>query len=298
MTHDEGKHVMLSYNWDNKVLVSKIHDILVDNGIRVWMDINGGMRDNVNKSMAHGVEKATVVCCFMTPAYQNSYNCQREYEYANEQVKKNRLRIIPCMIGDKDFKKWTPSGSLGIITAGLTYVNFRDDSDSNIRSKARELIDMIKNQTSIPPPESTSAAIKPFDSIRQKYLQQNRIKRMVNEEKSFPIEQNYINLAMVETKEQQEKEKKLKRQDDKNAAPQQRQVDENADSQQWQDGVRGTYEEIYGVKTSIDVTKIFAKCKKPTKKVLVLGRAGIGKSTFCQYVTYRWAKGELWSQPN
>ncbi|CAF4353273.1 unnamed protein product, partial [Rotaria sp. Silwood2] len=32
------------------------------------------------------------------------------------------------------------------------------------------------------------------------------------------------------------------------------------------------------------------------KKVLVLGRAGIGKSTFCQYVTYRWAKGELWPQ--
>ncbi|CAF4845814.1 unnamed protein product, partial [Rotaria magnacalcarata] len=28
----------------------------------------------------------------------------------------------------------------------------------------------------------------------------------------------------------------------------------------------------------------------------MLGRAGIGKSTFCQYVTYRWAKGEIWSQ--
>ncbi|CAF4005351.1 unnamed protein product, partial [Rotaria sp. Silwood1] len=33
-----------------------------------------------------------------------------------------------------------------------------------------------------------------------------------------------------------------------------------------------------------------------TKKVLVLGRAGIGKSTFCQYVTYRWAKDQLWPQ--
>ncbi|CAF4051985.1 unnamed protein product, partial [Rotaria sordida] len=33
-----------------------------------------------------------------------------------------------------------------------------------------------------------------------------------------------------------------------------------------------------------------------TKKVLILGRAGIGKSTFCQYVTYRWARDEIWSE--
>ncbi|CAF4887593.1 unnamed protein product, partial [Rotaria magnacalcarata] len=58
----------------------------------------------------------------------------------------------------------------------------------------------------------------------------------------------------------------------------------------------GTYEEIYGHKTSIDVENIFQQCKDQIKKVLVLGRAGIGKSTFCQYVTYRWAKGELWSE--
>jgi transcriptional regulator with GAF, ATPase, and Fis domain len=106
------------------------------------------------------------------------------------------------------------------------------------------------------------------------------MKRMVNEAKSFPIEQSYINLAMVETKEQQEKEKKLKRQDEENKSEQ--------ESKQ-NDGILGTYEEIYGTKTSIDVTDIFEKCKDQTKKVLILGRAGIGKSTFCQYVTYRWA---------
>ncbi|CAF4666563.1 unnamed protein product, partial [Rotaria sp. Silwood1] len=38
------------------------------------------------------------------------------------------------------------------------------------------------------------------------------------------------------------------------------------------------------------------KCKNPRKKVLVLGRAGIGKSTFCRYVAYRWATGEIWPQ--
>ncbi|CAF1620155.1 unnamed protein product, partial [Rotaria magnacalcarata] len=58
----------------------------------------------------------------------------------------------------------------------------------------------------------------------------------------------------------------------------------------------GTYEEIYGHKTSIDVENIFQQCKDQIKKVLILGRAGIGKSTFCEYVTYQWAKGELWSE--
>jgi hypothetical protein len=42
------KHVILSYNWDSKNLVSKIYDILVTDGIKVWMDINGGMGDNIN----------------------------------------------------------------------------------------------------------------------------------------------------------------------------------------------------------------------------------------------------------
>ncbi|CAF3848053.1 unnamed protein product [Rotaria sp. Silwood1] len=57
-----------------------------------------------------------------------------------------------------------------------------------------------------------------------------------------------------------------------------------------------TFEEIYGTKTSIDVKDMLEKCKNPRKKVLVLGRAGIGKSTFCRYVAYRWATGEIWPQ--
>ncbi|CAF2046557.1 unnamed protein product, partial [Rotaria magnacalcarata] len=73
-----------------------------------------------------------------------------------------------------------------------------------------------------------------------------------------------------------------------------KQKDFNLDKQHGE--ILGTYEEIYGHKTSIDVENMFQQCKDQIKNVLVLGRAGIGKSTFCQYVTYRWAKGELWSE--
>ncbi|CAF0865002.1 unnamed protein product [Didymodactylos carnosus] len=32
------------------------------------------------------------------------------------------------------------------------------------------------------------------------------------------------------------------------------------------------------------------------KRLLVLGRAGIGKTTFCQYIAYQWARGKLFQQ--
>ena len=60
--------------------------------------------------------------------------------------------------------------------------------------------------------------------------------------------------------------------------------------------VLGTFEEIYGMKTAIDVRDIFETCKNQEKQVLVSGRAGIGKSTFCQYIAFKWATGSYWSQ--
>jgi HEAT repeat protein len=99
----------------------------------------------------------------------------------------------------------------------------------------------------------------------------------MNPAKSFPIDQNYINLAIMTVKEQYKKEQQL----------------HNA---QHHDNVLNSYEDIYGTKNSIDVKDIFQSCKGEIKQVLVFGRAGIGKSTFCRYITYQWAKGLLWSQ--
>ena len=99
----------------------------------------------------------------------------------------------------------------------------------------------------------------------------------MNPSKSFPIEQSYINLAIVKAKEQHEKEKQLRDAQHTNA-------------------IMGTFEEIYGMKTAIDVKDIFETCKNQEKQVLVFGRAGIGKSTFCRYVAYQWATGSYWPQ--
>jgi predicted NACHT family NTPase len=116
-----------------------------------------------------------------------------------------------------------------------------------------------------------------FELIKHEYQRNSRIERIMNPSKSFPIEQSYINLAIVETKEQQEKEKKLLHATLTNE-------------------IIGTYEEIYGTKTRIEIENIFERCTEQTKNILVLGRAGIGKTTFCRYVAYQWATGAFWQQ--
>ncbi|CAF4031097.1 unnamed protein product [Adineta steineri] len=102
MTLTDGKHVMLSYNWKSQKIVSRVYDILKDKDIPVWFDVQGGMKDDIYMSMAEGVENAAVVCCFMTPEYQESENCRLELTYAERQ----RKRIIACIIAEK--KDWRP----------------------------------------------------------------------------------------------------------------------------------------------------------------------------------------------
>jgi HEAT repeat protein len=116
-----------------------------------------------------------------------------------------------------------------------------------------------------------------FETVKQNYLHNSRIERLINPAKSFPIEQSYINLSVVTSQEQYKRERELR-------------------SAVYSDSILSSYEEIYGTKSPIDIQNIFQPCEKETKQVLVFGRAGIGKSTFCRYVTYQWAKGTCWSQ--
>ena len=76
------KHVMLSYQWDTQELVKQVYAYLTSKSIPVWMDIKGGIKCNLMKSMSEGVERASIVISFCTEKYQNSTNCQTELKYA------------------------------------------------------------------------------------------------------------------------------------------------------------------------------------------------------------------------
>lgn len=67
--------------------------------------------------MAAGVEEAVVICPFMTPAYQASRSCKKELNYADTR----EVIIVPVMLTDD----WEASEWLGLITAGLLWVDFR-----------------------------------------------------------------------------------------------------------------------------------------------------------------------------
>ncbi|CAM4946034.1 unnamed protein product, partial [Rotaria socialis] len=272
----QGKHVMLSYTSINQDIVSKIADILKGENIPVWFDGNGDMKTDMYESLANGVENAVAVCCFLTSDYEQSLSCQSELQYAQKRQKP----IIPCMLTNAT--AWKPSDWLEQITRGLVCVDFHNVSESNIDYKVIDLINGIEEQITatshrrIQPIEEPSYL---FELIKWHYKQNSRIERLINPAESFPIEESYISLAIVDSKEQQGKEKKLR------------------DANQ-QETIMATFEDIYGVKTPINVKDIFNTCKESGRKVLVFGRAGIGKTTFCRYVSHQWAKSALWPEYN
>lgn len=65
-----------------------------------------------------------------------------------------------------------------------------------------------------------------------------------------------------------------------------------------EDKIQGTYETIAGTKQEVEIDEIFESL--PSEKsdsihrLLILGGAGVGKSTLMQYIAYKWSKGELW----
>ncbi|CAF1459523.1 unnamed protein product [Adineta steineri] len=271
----EGKHVMISYDSNSQEIVSKIYHYLQLKRIPLWFKEQKETTNDLKKSLAEGVENAAVVCCFLTQDYQKSDFCQFELQYAHKRQK----RIIPCMLTDT--KVWKPSNWLKPITKDLAPVDFHNASEPlTMQIKMRELINRIEDQT--PTRQYISSQVAGgasylFELIKYEYKRNSRIERFMNPAKSFQIDKSYVNLSIVETKDQQEKEKKLR------------------DSQH-NDAIMEAFENIHGTKSPVDIKDIFKTCKNQTRNVLVFGRAGIGKSTFCQYIAYQWATGMIWQE--
>ena len=226
-------------------------------------------------SLAVGVENAEVVCCFITPEYQASLECQFELQYAKKRCKK----IIACILTDPN--TWIPTDWLHKVIHDVSCVSFDDVSETPDSNNIIQRLMYYMTKPTLPTSNSRlSTDDKPSylcELIKYKYQRNSRIERFMNPEKSFPIKDSYINLVIVNTKDQQEKENQM------------RDISHHT-------AILGTYEDIYAPKTSIDVKNILEPCKTPEKQVLVFGRAGIGKSTFCRFVAYQWATGAYFRQ--
>lgn len=122
---------------------------------------------------------------------------------------------------------------------------------------------------------------KLHDMLYATYQRELPIKLLLYDNIYFDINDIYINLAIIDEKNQKEKEKNaLSSSDDKGGT----------DGYKSDFSFLNTYKEIFDEKESLTLDQLFEAKSGVTQKILVTGRAGIGKSTFCRYILYQWMK--------
>jgi V8-like Glu-specific endopeptidase len=107
-------------------------------------------------------------------------------------------------------------------------------------------------------------------ALQDNYRSRNTIPRLLHS--ALPIEEVYTELVLLEQIKEEKKEEK--------AAFEEQRIN--------------SWEDVRGSKIPIELKNIFDTDGKVKKKLLILGRAGIGKSILCQYIAYQWSQGQMW----
>ena len=107
------------------------------------------------------------------------------------------------------------------------------------------------------------------DTLRYCYLKNFKTISLLDEKKKRVLD-IFVNLAIIkERKEEKTKDKLLNR-----------------------ETFLSSYEEIHKPKEPIEIKELI----NTSKKSLIYGKAGVGKTTLCKYIAYKWAKGELYNK--
>jgi hypothetical protein len=106
---------MLSYSHSDKDLCYRIHDQLIQDQFRVWID-RDQMHGQTMVAMANAIENSEFVFICMSEAYKRSAYCQSEAHYAFER----QCSLIPLIMKSN----YRPDGWLGILVSGKIYVDF------------------------------------------------------------------------------------------------------------------------------------------------------------------------------
>ncbi|MBA8667595.1 HEAT repeat domain-containing protein [Holosporaceae bacterium 'Namur'] len=129
-----------------------------------------------------------------------------------------------------------------------------------------------------------SAEERIIRSIKNFYKENDKLK-LFWADQEYPITESFINLVIIEQQEIKEKERRMK---------------EEGGNTEEEDKYKGayreqrisSYEEIHKPKKEIKIEELFKDAS--SKKLVIYGRAGIGKTTLCQYLTVAWQNGEIW----
>lgn len=137
--------------------------------------------------------------------------------------------------------------------------------------------------------------------LKSNYRKHNKLKRFLTGEECALIN-NYINLGIVRQPEIKTKELPKESLTKEKPIPGSKETDESKHKGK---DIRHeqllSYESLYEINESIALKELFDGGKesatgenKIASKVVVYGRAGIGKTTMCKYIVSRWQNGSLW----
>ncbi|KAK6183584.1 hypothetical protein SNE40_011037 [Patella caerulea] len=151
-------HVMISYQWGNQELLTKIRDRIRGHNEKVWMDIDD-MEGSTLQAMAEAVEQADIVLICMSRKYKDSPNCRAEAEYAHQL----RKRVIPLIME----KGYRPDGWLGMILGAKLFYDFsgKYPFESKIEGLLKEIHQTMHGgeRTTTPPPPAISPSYDDVD---------------------------------------------------------------------------------------------------------------------------------------
>ena len=147
-------HVMLSYSHSDKELCYQIHDRLVKDQYKVWID-REQMHGQTMVAMANAIENSEFVFICMSEAYKQSAYCQSEAHYAFER----HCLLVPLIMKSS----YRPDGWLGILVSGKIYVDF---TKVDLDTAYQRLINEInRHRTSTTPSVEENQKLPPHETI-------------------------------------------------------------------------------------------------------------------------------------
>jgi|Deesub1362A_J573_1020465.scaffolds.fasta_scaffold06590_2 sacsin len=124
--------------------------------------------------------------------------------------------------------------------------------------------------------------------MRNKYISESNIEDIFGD--THEIDKIFVNVAVFKREDVEKLEREMQREKRKT-------LWDMEELRRWSFPRYGMFEETYATLEPVELEEIVRLAEKNGKaKGLILGSAGIGKSTLCRYVCRMWAQKKLWNE--